>query len=71
MDPEEFAKIPTVPGSLEAALAALEKDHEFLMRGGVFTQDVIDVWTEYKRENEIDPIRLRPHPYEFYLYFDM
>jgi glutamine synthetase len=71
MNPEEFAKIPTVPGSLEAAMAALEKDHQFLLRGGVFTQDVIDVWTEYKRENEIDPIRLRPHPYEFYLYFDM
>jgi glutamine synthetase len=63
--------IPQVPGSLEAALEALEKDHAFLMQGGVFTEDVIDVWIEYKKENEIDAIRLRPHPYEFYLYFDI
>ena len=63
--------IPQVPGSLEAALEALEQDHEFLMQGGVFTGDVIDVWIEYKKENEIDAIRLRPHPYEFYLYFDI
>jgi glutamine synthetase len=71
MTPEEAKKVPTVPGSLEASIAALEKDHEFLLRGGVFTKDVIDVWIEYKRESEIDPVRLRPHPYEFYLYFDM
>jgi len=49
----------------------LEKDHKFLLKGDVFTQDVIDVWIEYKREKEIDPVRLRPHPYEFYLYFDI
>jgi Glutamine synthetase len=48
----------------------LEEDHDFLLKGDVFTQDVIDVWIHYKRENEVDPIRLRPHPYEFYLYFD-
>ncbi|MCX5804109.1 MAG: type I glutamate--ammonia ligase, partial [Proteobacteria bacterium] len=71
MTPEEAKKVPTVPVSLEASIAALEKDHEFLLRGGVFTKDVIDVWIEYKRESEIDPVRLRPHPYEFYLYFDM
>ncbi len=71
LPPEEAAKIPTVPGSLDESIAALEKDHEFLLRGNVFTKDVIDVWIEYKKESEIDPIRLRPHPYEFYLYFDM
>ena len=71
LSPREAKRIPTVPGSLEAAITALEKDHEFLLRGGVFTQDVADVWIEYKREVEIDPVRLRPHPYEFYLYFDL
>jgi glutamine synthetase len=67
---EEKAKIPTVPGSLGEALDALEKDHAFLLKGGVFTQDVIDVWLEYKRQ-EIPKVGLRPHPYEFYLYFDV
>ena len=69
--PDEAAKVPTVPGSLDASLAALEKDCSFLLKDGIFTQDVIDVWIDYKRENEIDPIRLRPHPYEFHLYFDV
>lgn len=67
----EAAQVPTVPGSLEEAITALEKDHKFLLKGDVFTQDVIDVWIEYKREKEIDAVRLRPHPYEFYLYFDI
>jgi glutamine synthetase len=67
----EARRIPTVPGSLDEALKALEADHKFLLKGGVFTQDVIDVWLEYKREAEIDPIRLRPHPWEFQLYFDV
>ena len=58
-----------VPGSLDESLDALERDHEFLLKGGVFTKDVIDVWVEFKRQ-EIDKVRLRPHPYEFYLYFD-
>jgi len=71
MNAEEAAKVPTVPGSLEESLAALEADHKFLLQGDVFTQDVIDVWLEYKREREIDAVRLRPHPYEFYLYFDI
>jgi len=66
----ESKKIPTVPGSLEQAIDALEEDHKFLLQGGVFTQDVIDVWIEYKRA-EMDKVRLRPHPYEFYLYFDI
>jgi glutamine synthetase len=71
LSPSEAANLHTVPGSLEDALEALEEDHEFLMKGGVFTRDVIDVWLEYKRETEIDALRLRPHPYEFYLYFDV
>jgi len=67
----EAAKIPTVPGSLEKALEALEKDHDYMLKGNVFTKDVIDVWLEYKREKEIDAVRLRPHPFEFQLYFDI
>jgi len=67
---QEAAGIPIVPGSLEEALNALEKDHKFLLKGDVFTQDVIDVWLEYKRQ-EIPKVALRPHPYELYLYFDV
>ncbi len=68
---EELAKVPQVPGSLNESLAALEADHEFLLAGGVFTPDVIDTWIEFKRTNEIDPVQLRPHPWEFYLYYDI
>ena len=60
-----------VPGSLEESLDALEADHGFMLEGGVFTQDVIDTWIEYKRRQEIDQLRLRPHPYEFYLTYDV
>ena len=70
LSPEEAAKINQVPGSLEEVLDALERDHDFLERAGVFTHDFIDTWLEYKRKNEVDPVRLRPHPYEFFLYFD-
>ncbi len=63
-------KTLTVPASLGEALNELEKDHAFLLKGSVFTQDVIDTWLAYKREKEVDPVRLRPHPYEFNLYFD-
>lgn len=70
LEPEELAKVPQTPGSLEEAINALEADHEFLLKGNVFTQDVVDHWIEYKRKNEIDEMRLRPHPYEFALYFD-
>ena len=66
----EKAKIKSVPGSLEQALAALENDHAYLTKGGVFTEDFINTWINYKRENEIDPVRIRPHPYEMYLYYD-
>jgi glutamine synthetase len=71
LPPEEARNIPQVPGSLEAVLAALEADHAFLLEGGVFTEDLIETWIAYKRENELDPIRLRPHPHEFELYFDV
>ena len=70
LPPEEGSKVKQVPGSLEAVLGALEQDHDFLLRGGVFTQDLIDTWLDYKRTREVDPMRLRPHPYEFYMYFD-
>ena len=71
LGPEELANIPTLPGSLDEALKALEADHAFLLKGDVFTQDIIDRWIDYKRENEIDPLRLRTHPYEFYMYYDV
>jgi glutamine synthetase len=59
-----------MPGSLDEALNNLRNDHEFMLKGDVFTQDVIDTWLDYKMANEINPLRLRPHPYEFALYFD-
>lgn len=63
--------MPSVPGSLEESLAALESDHEFLLAGGVFTEELIADWIGYKRANEVDEIRLRPHPHEFKLYYDI
>ena len=60
-----------MPGSLDEALKHLEKDHEFLLKGGVFTEDLIETWIGYKRSKEVDPLRLRPHPYEFFLYYDL
>ena len=71
LPPEELAGIPSVPGSLDKALDALEADHEFLLKGGVFTEDLIETWIEYKRREECDPVRLRPHPWEFALYYDV
>ena len=71
LSPEELANVPSAPGSLEAALDALKKDHEFLLRGDVFTQDVIDTWIDYKTKHEIDFVRLRPVPAEFHLYYDI
>jgi glutamine synthetase len=71
LPPEEMARVPKAPGTLDAALDALEKDHKFLVEGNVFTQDVIDTYLSYKRSHEIDEIRLRPHPYEFFLYYDI
>jgi glutamine synthetase len=71
LPPEEMARVPKAPGTLDEALDALEKDHKFLVEGNVFTQDVIDTYLSYKRSHEIDEIRLRPHPYEFFLYYDI
>jgi glutamine synthetase len=71
LPPEEHENIATVPSSLEEALAALEADSDYLLEGGVFTPDLIETWIDFKRTSEIDPIRLRPHPHEFELYFDI
>lgn len=71
LGPEELASVPSMPASLEEALDNLESDHEFLLKGDVFTQDALDMWINYKRTKEVDALRLRPHPYEFFLYFDI
>ncbi len=71
LPPEELAEVESAPGSLDESLNALKEDHEFLLKGDVFTQDVIDMWIEYKTENEVNPMKLRPHPHEFFLYFDI
>jgi glutamine synthetase len=71
LPPEEAREVAQVPASLGAVLDTLEADHEFLLEGGVFTPDVIETWIALKRETEIDPLRLRPHPYEFALYYDV
>ncbi|HEX2026678.1 MAG TPA: type I glutamate--ammonia ligase [Nitriliruptorales bacterium] len=71
LPPEELANLPSVPGSLQEALGALEQDGKFLLEGGVFTEDLIDTWIDYKREREIDAVQVRPHPWEFMLYFDV
>ncbi len=70
MTAEELAEYRHTPGRLDEALEALDRDHEFLTAGGVFTADLIETWIDYKTDNEVDPLRLRPHPYEFYLYYD-
>jgi glutamine synthetase len=71
LPPDEAADIPQVPASLEGVLDALEADHEFLTEGNVFTPDLIETWVDYKRTNEVDAIRLRPHPHEFEMYYDV
>jgi glutamine synthetase len=71
LPPEEALGIEKVPASLDAVLDRLEVDHDYLIEGGVFTPDLIETWIEYKREFEIDPIRLRPHPHEFAMYYDI
>jgi glutamine synthetase len=70
MSDEELSHYPKTPGTLEEAIQALEKDHKFLMAGGVFTEDLIEAWIEWKRTKELTPMAMRPHPYEFYLYYD-
>lgn len=71
LEPEELDTIDSTPASLAESLDALEDDHEYLLKGDVITQDVIDTWLDYKRENEVDAINLRPHPHEFHLYYDI
>ena len=71
LPPEELARVPQVPSSLEEALEALEADQQYLLAGGVFTPDLIETWLAYKRVHEIDEVRLRPHPWEFMLYYDI
>ncbi|MGC8763156.1 MAG: type I glutamate--ammonia ligase [Acidobacteriota bacterium] len=71
LPPEELKEIPTMPGSLAEALACLEKDHDFLLKGDVFSEDFLETWIAYKRHREVEEVALRPHPYEFSLYFDI
>jgi glutamine synthetase len=71
LPPQELAKIPHTPGSLRSALEALENDHDFLLKGDVFTEDVVETWIDYKMKNEVLAIELRPHPWEFALYYDI
>ncbi|MDE3058673.1 MAG: type I glutamate--ammonia ligase [Bacteroidota bacterium] len=71
LSPEELQNVPSAPGSLDIALNALEKDHDFLMKGNVFTEDVIETWINYKLTREVKPVSLRPNPYEFHLYYDV
>lgn len=69
--PEEASNIPTVPASLDESLDNLENDYQFLLKGGVFSEDLVESWISYKRENEADAVRIRPHPHEFFLYYDI
>ena len=71
LPPKEAAKIKTMPGSLDQALKAVKDDHDYLVKGGVFSEEFIETWINYKKDKEIDPMRLRPHPYEFFLYYDL
>jgi glutamine synthetase len=71
LPPDEAKAVQQVPASLEEVLSNLEADHDYLIEGGVFTSDLIETWSDYKRENEVDAIRLRPHPHEFALYYDI
>jgi glutamine synthetase len=71
LSPEEMKQVPSMPASLEEALSCLEEDHKFLLQGDVFSEDLIETFIDYKRKNESDAIRLRPHPYEFALYYDI
>ena len=71
LPPDEAKSVPQVPGSLHEVLDALEKDKDYLTAGGVFTPDLIDTWIDYKKSKEVDPIRLRPTPYEYQLYYDI
>jgi len=71
LGPEELANVPSMPGSLEDALDALEADHQFLLKGDVFTEELLNTYIDYKRKKEVTEVKLRPHPYEFALYYDI
>ena len=71
LPPEELAEVESAPGSMEEAFEALKADQEFLLKGDVFTRDAIDMWVDYKTEEEINAVKLRPHPHEFFLYYDI
>ena len=71
LDPKELAEVPSVPGSLGEALDALKEDHQFLLMGDVFTEEILEAWINYKMENEVKPLIMRPHPYEFSMYYDI
>jgi glutamine synthetase len=70
LTPAELANVPSMPAALEQALENLKQDHEFLLKGDVFTEDLVETWIDYKLSHEVSQTRLRPHPYEFALYFD-
>ncbi|HAB52743.1 MAG TPA: glutamine synthetase, partial [Ignavibacteriales bacterium] len=71
MEPEELVNVPSTPGSLGEALECLRNDHDYLLKGDVFTEDVIETWIKYKIDKEVKPMALQPHPYEFGLYYDV
>jgi glutamine synthetase len=71
LSPEELRMVPSMPGSLDEALSALEEDHGFLLKGDVFSEELIETFISYKRRAEAEAVRLRPHPYEFALYYDI
>ena len=71
LSPEELKDVPTLPGTLDDSLKALEADHDFLLKGDVFSPHLIERWIGYKRDREITPMRMRPHPLEFSLYYDI
>jgi glutamine synthetase len=71
LSPEQLKDVPSLPGSLDESLNALEADHDFLLKGDVFTPQLIDRWITYKRDNEITRLRMRPHPLEFSMYYDI
>jgi len=71
LSPEEMKDVPAMPGSLDEALTCLEDEHSFMLKGDVFTEELIETYVGYKRRSEVDAVRLRPHPYEFALYYDI
>ena len=71
LSPEEMKSVPSMPASLEEALTCLEDDHSFLLKGDVFSEELLETFIAYKRKNEADAVRLRPHPHEFALYYDI